>query len=195
VPRRHTVRLRLTLLYGGLFIACGAALLAITYLLVRHTTVVSTHTYGPVRQARSGGGQALPLPRLPSPQQLQAQAQQDLTRQHASDLHQLLVWSGVALAVMGFGSIGLGWLVAGRVLRPLRTMTAATRRISQHNLDERLALGGPRDELTELADTIDGLLGRLESAIEAQRRFVANASHELRTPARDDANLTRRRDR
>src|SRR5262249_42889034 len=76
----------------------------------------------------------------------------------------------------------LGWIIAGRVLRPLRAITAATRRISADSLHERLALPGPRDELTDLADTIDGLLGRLEGAFAAQRRFAANASHELRTP-------------
>ncbi len=101
---------------------------------------------------------------------------------HLVDLHQLLAQSGVALAIMTVVSIGLGWWVAGRVLRPLRAMTAATRRISEENLDQRLALRGPRDELTELADTIDGLLERLEASFEAQRQFASNASHELRTP-------------
>ena len=79
-------------------------------------------------------------------------------------------------------SVVVGWVVAGRVLRPLRVMTAAARRISADSLDERLAMPGPGDELKDLADTIDGLLARLESAFAAQRRFVANASHELRTP-------------
>jgi two-component system sensor histidine kinase VanS len=79
-------------------------------------------------------------------------------------------------------SIALGWLVAGRVLRPLRAMTASTRQISERNLDERLALSGPRDELKDLADTIDGLLARLEAHVAEQQRFAANASHELRTP-------------
>src|SRR5579862_3848252 len=79
-------------------------------------------------------------------------------------------------------SVVLGWLVAGRVLAPLRTLTATTERISECNLHERLAMSGPRDELRLLADTIDRLLERLEAAFEAQRRFVANASHELRTP-------------
>ena len=79
-------------------------------------------------------------------------------------------------------SLVLGWIVAGRVLRPLREMTAATQRISEDNLHERLAMPGPGDELKDLADTIDGLLERLEGAFAAQRRFVANASHELRTP-------------
>ncbi len=79
-------------------------------------------------------------------------------------------------------SLVVGWLVAGRVLRPLRAMTAATRRISADSLHERLAVAGPGDELKDLADTIDGLLERLEGAFAAQRRFVANASHELRTP-------------
>ncbi len=79
-------------------------------------------------------------------------------------------------------SVLMGWFVAGRTLRPLREMTAAAQRISAHNLNERLAVTGPADELKELGDTIDGLLERLESAFKAQRRFVANASHELRTP-------------
>ena len=79
-------------------------------------------------------------------------------------------------------SVLLGWLLAGRVLRPLRTITDTTQNISENDLHQRLALPGPRDELTELGDTIDGLLGRLERAFDSQRRFVANASHELRTP-------------
>jgi len=79
-------------------------------------------------------------------------------------------------------SAALGWLVAGRALRPVRQMTAAAQHISEDNLHERLAVAGPRDELKELGDTIDGLLARLEGAFNAQRRFVANASHELRTP-------------
>jgi two-component system sensor histidine kinase VanS len=83
---------------------------------------------------------------------------------------------------MAVVSIALGWLVAGRVLRPLRAMTATTRQISERNLHERLALAGPRDELKDLADTIDGLLARLQAHVAEQERFAANASHELRTP-------------
>ena len=83
---------------------------------------------------------------------------------------------------MAIASIVLGWLMAGRVLAPLRTMTTRARRISADSLDARLGLRGPDDELKELGDTIDGLLERLEHAFDAQRRFVANASHELRTP-------------
>jgi signal transduction histidine kinase len=98
------------------------------------------------------------------------------------ELHRLLIESAIALAIMAVVSIGLGWMVAGRVLRPLRAMTTTARHISEESLDERLAVRGPADELKDLGDTIDGLLGRLEKAFEAQRRFVANASHELRTP-------------
>src|SRR6202023_2904561 len=97
-------------------------------------------------------------------------------------LHQGLIQSGIALAIMTVLSIALGWLVAGRVLRPLRAMTATTRQISERNLHERLALSGPRDELKDLADTVDGLLARLEAHVAEQQRFAANASHELRTP-------------
>jgi two-component system sensor histidine kinase VanS len=103
-------------------------------------------------------------------------------QRHTHGLHQGLVQSGIALAIMTAVSIALGWLVAGRFLRPLRTMTATTRQISERNLNERLALSGPRDELKDLADTVDGLLARLETHVAEQQRFAANASHELRTP-------------
>jgi signal transduction histidine kinase len=179
---RRTVRLRLTLLYGGMFCACGVLLVAITYLLVRYFPghLLQVSRSGPLDSLRSDS--ATPLPALPSIARLQSEAQRDLVSQRDSDLRQLLIWSVVALAATGAGSLVIGWLVADRVLAPLRTMTAATRRISQDNLHERLALPGPADELRELGDTIDALLARLEAAFDAQRRFVANASHELRTP-------------
>ncbi|KDA42754.1 HAMP domain-containing sensor histidine kinase [Frankia sp. BMG5.23] len=174
LPR--TVRLRLTLLYGSLFVLSGAALLAITYLLVLHVTATIQITTTPTGMPETQGG---PLNGQPAPPRASSAVASQV---HHSYLHQLLVESGIALAIMAVVSIWLGWLVAGRVLRPLRTMTATTLRISQENLHERLDLPGPQDELTDLGDTIDGLLARLETAFEAQRRFVANASHELRTP-------------
>src|SRR5262249_37650169 len=102
--------------------------------------------------------------------------------QHTSEMRQLLTESGIALAIMAAISVGLGWLVAGRVLRPLRTITAPARGIPATSLHRRLALHGPDDELKELGDTFDDLLARLEASFAAQRQFVANASHELRTP-------------
>jgi hypothetical protein len=98
------------------------------------------------------------------------------------ELHALLAFGGIALAIMAVVSIGLGWVVAGRVLSPIRVMTSNARHISAENLHERLGVQGPSDELKDLGDTIDDLLARLETAFEAQKRFVANASHELRTP-------------
>jgi signal transduction histidine kinase len=163
-PSVGTVRLRLTALYGGLFLVSGAGLLAITYVLVYHATAGSFEVRTTATTRTPGG------------------APVSVAHSHAADLHQLLVQSGIALAIMTVASALLGWLVAGRVLAPLRTMTEATRRISEDNLHDRLALRGPNDELKALADTIDGLLERLEAAFDAQRRFVANASHELRTP-------------
>jgi signal transduction histidine kinase len=202
MPRR-TVRLRLTLLYGGLFLASGAALLAITYVLVVHNTrafifqgqngnsnsfVVSSnraaHPLQPSGLRTRGNGARGTQPTLTSQRaraqvrQLDAQARQ----QHSNILHQLLVQSAIALGVMALASIALGWIVAGRVLRPLRTITATAREISSTNLHQRLALDRPADELKDLGDTFDGLLARLEAAFVAQRQFVANASHELRTP-------------
>jgi signal transduction histidine kinase len=184
VPR-STVRLRLTLLYGGLFLASGAGLLAITYLLVarRGITAVYSGTSDTSGASAGNGGPA----RVPSPARMPADLGALAARVRDGELHQLLVQSGFALAAMAVVAVGLGWFVAGRVLRPLATMAAATRRISEHNLHERLAVDGPDDEIRRLAGTIDGLLGRLEGAFRAQRQFVANASHELRTP------LTRQR--
>jgi signal transduction histidine kinase len=156
----RSVRLRLTALYGSLFLACGTGLLAITYVLVSHATAITAVNSSSPNGPPTGA----------------------VRHTHLVDLHQLVVQSGIALAIMTVVSAALGWIVAGGVLAPVRAMTAATRRISGENLHERLALRGPRDELTELADTIDGLLARLEAAFDAQRGFVANASHELRTP-------------
>jgi signal transduction histidine kinase len=170
IPRR-TVRLRLTLLYGSLFVASGAALLAITYGLVDSRLTRDLVSRGPGGGATGSGRVAASRPVAGS-----------LRAQQAADLHQFLIQSGVALAIMAGVAVALGWLTAGRTLHPLRAITAATRRISDRNLHERLALTGPRDELTDLADTIDRLLARLEGAFDSQRRFVAHASHELRTP-------------
>ena len=102
--------------------------------------------------------------------------------QRAEAVHQLLLYSLVGLGVMGAVSGAVGWLVAGRALRPVHAITGAARRASEENLGERLALAGPPDELKELADTYDAMLARLDAAFASQRRFVANASHELRTP-------------
>ena len=159
-----SVRVRLAALYGSLFLVSGAALLALTYVLVRRATAGGSVT-------RITGGGVTP-----------SGARALTATSHTIDLHQMLVQSGIALAIMAIVSALLGWWVAGRVLAPLRAMTDATQQISEANLHERLALEGPRDELKNLADTIDGLLARLEAAFDAQRQFVANASHELRTP-------------
>ncbi len=213
VVPRTTVRWRLTLLYGGMFLACGAGLLAITYTLVAHATIGSatsqrstavpvaprrvtrstrspatprraTHSAPPLaptgRVAHSAPLSVIPRRRPPGSQ---APLVTYVTRQQRiEDLRQLVIWSGIALGVMALASMLLGWIVAGRVLAPLRTITATTRQISAGNLHQRLALAGPPDELTRLAGTIDGLLERLDASFDAQRLFVANASHELRTP-------------
>jgi signal transduction histidine kinase len=102
--------------------------------------------------------------------------------QRAEAVHQLLLYSLVGLGIMGALSGAVGWLVAGRALRPVHAITGAARRASEENLGECLALAGPPDELKELADTYDAMLARLDAAFASQRRFVANASHELRTP-------------
>ena len=185
LPRR-TVRLRLTLLYGGLFLVSGVMLLAVTYLLVTNKLFGAE----PVFKTNYAND---PSP-VPVPGDVGGPTTYVEEASGSDKLWQLLILSGVALAVMLAVSVALGWLMAGRVLRPLRTITATARQLSAASLHQRLAMPGPDDELKDLADTIDDLLGRLDAAFDAQRdaldaqqRFVANASHELRGP------LTRQR--
>ena len=181
LPSR-TVRLRLTLLYGSLFLVSGVALLGTTYLLFRHSTGVDLIVpTGTPRGATGPGARSEVLSNPGVVGQVRKMYLAALAR-NSHGLHQGLIQSGIALAIMTAVSIALGWLVAGRVLRPLRTITATTRQISERNLNQRLALSGPRDELRDLADTVDGLLARLEAHVAEQQRFAANASHELRTP-------------
>jgi signal transduction histidine kinase len=179
LPRR-TVRLRLTALYGTLFLASGTALLAITNILARSWPWPLYET----------GLPHLPLPGTGPPATIapaafaaarQAQLQ-EAAHLRATALNHLLAESAIALGIMAVASAALGWLIAGQVLRPVRQMTAAARAISEDNLDQRLAVPGPGDELKDLGDTIDQLLDRIQDAFDAQRQFVANASHELRTP-------------
>jgi two-component system, OmpR family, sensor histidine kinase VanS len=166
-----TVRLRLTLLYGGLFLLSGLVLLAVSYLIFRGATGVNLI----VQPGAPGTGAA-------KSRELAESAYAASVERNTDALHRGLFRSLAVLAALTVVSIAFGWLVAGRVLRPLRTMTATTRQISERNLNERLDLPGPRDELKDLADTIDGLLARLEAHVAEQQRFAANASHELRTP-------------
>ncbi|MFD4524206.1 sensor histidine kinase [Streptomyces sp. NPDC058470] len=178
----RTIRWRLTLLYGALFAVAGAALLAFTYVLVATTEPSLTGgSPGPVSLDGTGGPAGPDAPPQ-DPAKIAAYVEGRLSVLRAEQLHQFLIESAVALAVMTVVSVALGRLMAGRVLAPLRTMTAAARRISADNLHERLAVPGPDDELKAMADTFDAVLGRVEGAFEAQKQFVANASHELRTP-------------
>ena len=192
-----TIRLKLTLWYGLVFILCGVILIAANYYMVRNSLSIAPERAraavaekydldpGALEFGHFPGinpGQPMdryitvngvPLPRLIN------EAQAHL---RTEALRQLWIRSLMALAIMVVIVFGLSWLVAGRMLRPLHAITSTARRLSGSTLHERINLHGPRDELKELADTFDSMLGRLDAAFTAQREFVANASHELRTP-------------
>ena len=164
---RPTARLRLTILYGTLFLVCAAALACTTYLLVANVAKPEL----PLLGHKSGV--------VPGTHIRRAQSSNEAA---TFDLEELLVDSGIALGIVSVAAFALAWLAAGRILRPLATITATAQRVSAASLHERLRLPGPDDELKQLGDTLDGLFDRLEASFEAQRHFVANASHELRTP-------------
>jgi len=155
LPRR-SLQAKLTLFYAmGIFLAGIVVLAVVTLPLIgiQSTTPVDSPASGAITGTGDGIGP-----------------------------HQLLVGSAVALAILIPVAVAVGWFVAGRFLRPLRAITATARAISAGNLHQRLGLGEPADELTELGYILDDLFARLEASFNAQRHFVANASHELRTP-------------
>lgn len=176
-----SIRLRLTLVYAVVLVVACAGLLALNYLLLYRSLYRDINAPPPADIAALAsdhppGGLANEKVQA----YLDEEAQADQLR--ADTLVSTAGASAVALAITAVVGLGACWLVAGRVLRPLRTLTATTRRISGDRLDERIALAGPRDELKELADTFDEMVARLEASFASQRRFVADASHELRTP-------------
>lgn len=184
-----TVRLRLALLLGAGLVAGGILLLAITFFVVGHVLPQWPHHQpgGPLGYSRYL--HRLMLTRSLTPKQLDAlrhaipPALQPALRSQRQDFAtRLLAGSGIALLVLAFLAGFVAWAASGRILHPLKQMADTARRLSGHNLGERIALSGPKDELRELADTFDDMLDRLGASFEAQRQFVANASHELRTP-------------
>jgi signal transduction histidine kinase len=162
-PRwRSTIRMRLTLLYAGAFFVAGAVLVVLMYLYLGQVLGHQLTAPEPTATHDAVGAQ--------------------LSRARDETLNSMLVASLVLLGMVGIVAAVLGWLLAGRALRPLQQITATARRVADRSLHERIALDGPHDEIKELADTFDGMLERLDRAFEGQQRFVANASHELRTP-------------
>jgi signal transduction histidine kinase len=171
--RGGSARRRLALIYSASFLALGTALIIVILLAERSGSTVAVANPTPTIRVIAHHRQLLPV-LISGPAFVSAQHNADITR--------LAVICWIVLLLTAIVAFPLGWLASGRMLKPLREITARTRTISAGNLHERLALVGGRDEFTELGATLDDLFARLESAFDAQRRFVANASHELRTP-------------
>ncbi|MFI6505666.1 sensor histidine kinase [Nonomuraea typhae] len=170
--KRLGLRMRLTLLYGGLFFLAGSALLWITYLMTARS--VSQ------KFVKVIGGPQGSTP--PSGDVVFKAAQAEMEQRAGAVLDESLRWSVSAMVLIGIVAVVIGYLVADRALRPLNKVTETAQRLSESTLHERIALEGPQDEVKRLADTFDAMLGRLHRVFDAQRRFIANASHELRTP-------------
>ncbi|MEV0567652.1 HAMP domain-containing sensor histidine kinase [Dactylosporangium sp. NPDC050588] len=178
-PRR-SIRLRLTLVYAVMLVLTCAGLLAFNYALLYNS--LYTNVNGPT--AAELAGIQPPTDGSEGAEKFWA-VRRELAENERLRRRELLhtgEMSALALALTFVAGVGVSWIVTGRMLRPLRTLTTTTRRISQDHLHERVALAGPDDELKELADTFDAMVTRLEGSFNSQRRFVADASHELRTP-------------
>ena len=177
---RPTVRIRLTLLYGGMFLMAGVVLLLLMYYFVREAMQNAA-----LPSLRIGPGVA-----ITTSDGTPITSQAELTRwlDHAQDaeadraLNLLLRKALTALICLAVIAFAAGYAMAGRVLRPLGRITRTAREVAGSDLHRRIQLDGPDDELKELADTFDEMLDRLDRSFDSQRRFVANASHELRTP-------------
>ncbi|MGV9310790.1 sensor histidine kinase [Streptomyces sp. NPDC003691] len=196
-PEKLPLRARLTLIYGGLFMVAGVVLLGVTYVLFEQQMPGTAKL---VQKAPSAGTAPTGTPAPPEvsyelPGGARGSSPPDgteLLKAHREEIREaaatsLLSQGGLVLVVVGGAAAGFGWLVAGRVLAPLRQVTETARRIAAapaagRGLHERIALAGPRDEVKDLADTFDTMVERLDRSFDGQRRFVANASHELRTP-------------
>jgi signal transduction histidine kinase len=206
---RPTIRSRITLLCTGLFVICGAILVVITYTLVATLLpTVDSASISPkqgsyladcgrdlqrtdvdperrsrclsaVKELTDPALEAGTDPAFQLGVNLGAQRQRDQTLTH------LLVYSLATLAAVAALAAFGGWMIARRVLRPVHQLTRAAQDASEHTLSARVSLDGPPDELREMADTFNDMLGRLHTAFESQRRFIANASHELRSPMTD----------
>ncbi|MDE2932258.1 MAG: ATP-binding protein [Chloroflexota bacterium] len=191
-----TVRIRLTILYGSLFLLAGLVLIAITHFLYRDALdgddIAEKRAFFAEVEVMEAFGE-----RLPDGKRLREFTARDgrTIFKFVADVHdaaiddavddalrEQLVQSGIALGATTVVALGLGWIVAGRVLRPVQRITETARASSETDLHHRVALQGPDDELKELADTLDSLLEALEKAFNSQRSFSANVSHELRTP-------------
>ncbi|WP_260615136.1 cell wall metabolism sensor histidine kinase WalK [Microbispora sp. KK1-11] len=177
---RLGLRMRLTLLYGGLFFLAGSVLLWFTHLLTaralnqRFVVAVASKVAG-VPDAVLGG-------RLPDSDMLAQRVRTNVEQGAADVLSDVLRSSVIVMVLVGAVAVVVGYLVADRALRPLDRVTETAQRLSESTLHERIALRGPQDEVKRLADTFDAMLDRLHRVFDAQRRFIANASHELRTP-------------
>lgn len=174
------IRTRLTLLYAGTFFLAGAILIGLMYFYLQQS--IDQRPGRAAQQAIEQFAGQRGLRNFPRLDSLISTVAVQAEQQRQETLQGMLIWSLVALVVVGALAGGLGWLLAGRALQPLQSVTATARRVADRSLHERIALRGPDDEIQELADTFDAMLERLDRAFDGQHRFVANASHELRTP-------------
>ncbi|MEU2564989.1 HAMP domain-containing sensor histidine kinase [Streptomyces longispororuber] len=178
---RPTIRIRLTLLYGGMFLIAGILLLSIIYLLAAQALNVGSDLPFKIVSGRVES-KVCDLPSRASPEEFNAAMNTCVNEQREHALDNLLSRSLLALLGLAVIAFAFGYAMAGRVLSPLGRITRTARRVAGTDLKRRIELDGPDDELKELSDTFDEMLDRLERAFTAQQRFVGNASHELRTP-------------
>lgn len=175
----RSIRFRLSALYSAVVFGLGGVILGLLYLTVRWqlTRQVETRLILRGQELQMGQFRLIVDPRL---EEAQVRTLESLFNQFVLD--QLARYTLVALGLLFLISLGVGWVIAGRALAPVDRITQVAKEIEASDLSRRIALTGPDDELTRLANTFDGMLDRLERAFRSQRRFLADTSHDLRTP-------------
>ena len=179
MPSWQSIRFRLSVQYSAVVFGLGGAILGLVYWALQRnlrSQTMMTHIQTGQRIVLNDGQLVV----MPEFREIEVRAIESIYNEVV--LNEVARFTLIALVALFLLSLVVGWVMSGRVLKPVKEITSVAREIQASDLSRRIALEGPDDELTRLADTFDGMLDRLDNAFSSQRQFLADTSHDLRTP-------------